>query len=215
MNNSKFIVIEGLEGAGKTSAIQTVVDTLKDKGITNLAFTREPGGTPLAEKLRELIKQGIEGEKVTDKAELLMLYAARVQLIENVIKPALADDKWVIGDRHDLSSQAYQGGGRGLDKDLMLSLRNTVLGDFRPDLTLYLDLDPAIGLARARARGELDRIEKESMDFFYRTRERYQALAKDDDSIITIDASQAIEKVQADIRQTLTAWLVQQENKSL
>ncbi|MBG2912789.1 dTMP kinase [Proteus cibarius] len=215
MNNSKFIVIEGLEGAGKTSAIQTVVDTLKDKGITNLAFTREPGGTPLAEKLRELIKQGIEGEKVTDKAELLMLYAARVQLIENVIKPALADGQWVIGDRHDLSSQAYQGGGRGLDKDLMLSLRNTVLGDFRPDLTLYLDLDPAIGLARARARGELDRIEKESMDFFYRTRERYQALANDDDSIITIDASQAIEKVQADIRQTLTAWLVQQENKSL
>ncbi|EST59227.1 dTMP kinase [Proteus hauseri] len=215
MNNSKFIVIEGLEGAGKTSAIQTVIDTLKDKGITNLAFTREPGGTPLAEKLRELIKQGIDGEKVTDKAELLMLYAARVQLVENVIKPALAEGKWVIGDRHDLSSQAYQGGGRGLDKDLMLSLRNTVLGDFRPDLTLYLDLDPAMGLARARARGELDRIEKESMDFFYRTRERYQALAKGDDTIITIDASQTIEKVQTDIRQTLTAWLVQQENKSL
>lgn len=215
MNNSKFIVIEGLEGAGKTSAIQTVVDTLKENGITNLAFTREPGGTPLAEKLRELIKLGIKGEKVTDKAELLMLYAARVQLIENVIKPALAEGKWVIGDRHDLSSQAYQGGGRGLDKDLMLSLRNTVLGDFRPDLTLYLDLDPAIGLARARARGELDRIEKESMDFFYRTRERYQALVKDDDAIITIDASQTIEKVQADIRQTLTVWLIQQENKSL
>ncbi|CRL63685.1 dTMP kinase [Proteus vulgaris] len=215
MNNSKFIVIEGLEGAGKTSAIQTVINTLKEKDITNLAFTREPGGTPLAEKLRELIKQGIEGEKVTDKAELLMLYAARVQLVENVIKPALAEGKWVIGDRHDLSSQAYQGGGRGLDKDLMLSLRNTVLGDFRPDLTLYLDLDPAIGLARARARGELDRIEKESMDFFYRTRERYQALTKDDDSIITIDASQTIDKVQTDIRQALTTWLVQQENKAL
>lgn len=102
MNNSKFIVIEGLEGAGKTSAIQTVVNTLKEKNITNLVFTREPGGTPLAEKLRELIKQGIEGEKVTDKAELLMLYAARVQLVENVIKPALAEGKWVIGDRHDL-----------------------------------------------------------------------------------------------------------------
>ncbi|MBI6530425.1 dTMP kinase [Proteus vulgaris] len=215
MNNSKFIVIEGLEGAGKTSAIQTVINTLKEKNITNLAFTREPGGTPLAEKLRELIKQGIEGEKVTDKAELLMLYAARVQLVENVIKPALAEGKWVIGDRHDLSSQAYQGGGRGLDKDLMLSLRNTVLGDFRPDLTLYLDLDPAIGLARARARGELDRIEKESMDFFYRTRERYQVLTQGDDSIITIDASQTIDKVQADIRQSLITWLVQQENKAL
>lgn len=208
-------MIEGLEGAGKTSAIQTVVETLKQQGITNLAFTREPGGTPLAEKLRELIKQGIEGEKVTDKAELLMLYAARVQLIENVIKPALAEGKWVIGDRHDLSSQAYQGGGRGLDKNLMRSLRDTVLGDFRPDLTLYLDLDPAIGLARARARGELDRIEKESMDFFYRTRERYQSLATEDASIMTIDASQSMDKVQADIRQTLTTWLVEQENKAL
>lgn len=214
MKNSKFIVIEGLEGAGKTSAIQTVVDTLKQQGITDLAFTREPGGTPLAEKLRELIKQGIEGEKVTDKAELLMLYAARVQLVENVIKPALAQGKWVIGDRHDLSSQAYQGGGRGIDKALMKSLRDTVLADFKPDLTLYLDLNPAVGLARARARGELDRIEKESMDFFYRTRERYQALAKEDASIITIDASQDIDKVQADIRDVLNQWLTQ-ENSAL
>ncbi|EPF6087431.1 dTMP kinase [Proteus mirabilis] len=214
MKNSKFIVIEGLEGAGKTSAIQTVVDTLKQQGITDLAFTREPGGTPLAEKLRELIKQGIKGEKVTDKAELLMLYAARVQLVENVIKPALAQGKWVIGDRHDLSSQAYQGGGRGIDKALMKSLRDTVLADFKPDLTLYLDLDPAVGLARARARGELDRIEKESMDFFYRTRERYQALAKEDTSIITIDASQDIDKVQADIRDVLNQWLTQ-ENSAL
>lgn len=214
MKNSKFIVIEGLEGAGKTSAIQTVVDTLKQQGIIDLAFTREPGGTPLAEKLRELIKQGIEGEKVTDKAELLMLYAARVQLVENVIKPALAQGKWVIGDRHDLSSQAYQGGGRGIDKALMKSLRDTVLADFKPDLTLYLDLDPAVGLARARARGELDRIEKESMDFFYRTRERYQALAKEDASIITIDASQDIDKVQADIRDVLNQWLTQ-ENSAL
>ncbi|HGM9853109.1 TPA: dTMP kinase [Proteus mirabilis] len=214
MKNSKFIVIEGLEGAGKTSAIQTVVDTLKQQGITDLAFTREPGGTPLAEKLRELIKQGIKGEKVTDKAELLMLYAARVQLVENVIKPALAQGKWVIGDRHDLSSQAYQGGGRGIDRALMKSLRDTVLADFKPDLTLYLDLDPAVGLARARARGELDRIEKESMDFFYRTRERYLALAKEDASIITIDASQDIDKVQADIRDVLNQWLTQ-ENSAL
>lgn len=206
-------MIEGLEGAGKTSAIQTVIDTLKQHGITRLAFTREPGGTPLAERLRELIKQGIAGEIITDKAELLMLYAARVQLVENVIKPALAEGKWVIGDRHDLSSQAYQGGGRNMDQALMLSLRDTVLGDFRPDLTLYLDLDPAIGLARAKARGELDRIEKESLDFFNRTRERYQALAKADASIKTIDASQPIDKVQAAIRETLIHWLAQ-ENKT-
>ncbi|MGI8465456.1 dTMP kinase [Pectobacterium punjabense] len=208
--NSKFIVIEGLEGAGKTTARNIVVDTLRSHGVKEVVFTREPGGTPLAEKLRGLIKQGIADEKVTDKAEVLMLYAARVQLVDNVIKPALADGKWVIGDRHDLSSQAYQGGGRGIDQQLLRSLRDTVLGDFRPDLTLYLDLPPAIGLQRARQRGELDRIEQESLAFFDRTRSRYQELAAEDDSILTIDASQSIDAVSADIQATLQQWLQQQ-----
>lgn len=204
---NQFIVIEGLEGAGKTTAINTVVDTLNQAGITDIVFTREPGGTPLAEKLRELIKQGIEGDKVTDKAELLMLYAARVQLVETVIKPALAAGKWVVGDRHDLSSQAYQGGGREIDHQLMKSLRDLVLGEFKPSLTLYLDLSPELGLQRARSRGELDRIEKESLAFFERTRHRYLELAEEDETILTVDASQNIEQVQYDIRQTLTQWL--------
>ncbi|APC12223.1 dTMP kinase [Providencia rettgeri] len=204
---NQFIVIEGLEGAGKTTAINTVVDTLNQAGITDIVFTREPGGTPLAEKLRELIKQGIEGDKVTDKAELLMLYAARVQLVETVIKPALAAGKWVVGDRHDLSSQAYQGGGREIDLQLMKSLRDLVLGEFKPSLTLYLDLSPELGLQRARSRGELDRIEKESLAFFERTRHRYLELAAEDETILTVDASQNIEQVQYDIRQTLTQWL--------
>ncbi|EJD6376307.1 MULTISPECIES: dTMP kinase [Providencia] len=204
---NQFIVIEGLEGAGKTTAINTVVDTLNQAGITDIVFTREPGGTPLAEKLRELVKQGIAGDKVTDKAELLMLYAARVQLVETVIRPALAAGKWVVGDRHDLSSQAYQGGGREIDRHLMQSLRDLVLGDFKPSLTLYLDLPPELGLQRARSRGELDRIEKESLAFFERTRRRYLELAAGDETILTIDASQNIEQVQHDIRQTLTEWL--------
>lgn len=209
--NSKFIVIEGLEGAGKTTARDTVVATLRAQGINDIVFTREPGGTPLAEKLRDLIKQGIDGEVLTDKAEVLMLYAARVQLVENVIKPALARGSWVVGDRHDLSSQAYQGGGRGIDSKLMTSLRDTVLGEFRPDLTLYLDLPPVVGLARARARGELDRIEQESLAFFERTRARYVELAAADSSIKTIDASQPIEQVSESISQVLKQWLINRE----
>ncbi|MGP2515580.1 dTMP kinase [Yersinia sp. 2545 StPb PI] len=209
--NSKFIVIEGLEGAGKTTARDTVVATLRAQGINDIVFTREPGGTPLAEKLRDLIKQGIDGEVLTDKAEVLMLYAARVQLVENVIKPALARGSWVVGDRHDLSSQAYQGGGRGIDSQLMTSLRDTVLGEFRPDLTLYLDLPPVVGLARARARGELDRIEQESLAFFERTRARYLELAAADSSIKTIDASQSLEQVSTSISRVLTQWLASWE----
>ncbi|MDR6298882.1 dTMP kinase [Pantoea dispersa] len=207
---SKFIVIEGLEGAGKTTAREAVVAVLHEQGIEDVVFTREPGGTPLAEQLRVLVKQGIDGEQVSDKAELLMLYAARVQLVENVIKPALARGAWVVGDRHDLSSQAYQGGGRGLDTQLMTTLRDAVLGDFRPDLTLYLDVTPEIGLQRARARGELDRIEQESLNFFTRTRERYHALAAADPTIKTIDATQPIENVTASLKAVLRQWLAGQ-----
>lgn len=208
---SKFIVIEGLEGAGKTTAIQVVVETLRRHGINEMVFTREPGGTPLGEALRRLIKEGVDNDVVTDKAELLMLYAARVQLVENVIKPALARGAWVIGDRHDLSSQAYQGGGRGVDPLLLATLRDLVLGAFRPDLTLYLDLPPALGLQRARARGELDRIEQESLVFFERTRRRYQELAAQDPSIITVDASRNLEQVGAAVGETLTRWLGRQD----
>ncbi|MDG2939396.1 dTMP kinase [Bisgaard Taxon 10/6] len=204
--NGKFIVLEGLEGAGKTTALRTVVEQLRAFGITDLVFTREPGGTPLAEKLRQLIKHETE-EPVTDKAELLMLYAARIQLVENVIKPALAAGKWVIGDRHDLSSQAYQGGGRGLDRRFMQTLKDCVLGDFEPDFTLYLDIDPAVGLARARGRGELDRIERAGLDFFNRTRTRYLELVRDNPKAVVINAQQNIEQVTADIQSAVKKFV--------
>ncbi|VEI58408.1 thymidylate kinase [Pasteurella multocida] len=207
MKTGKFIVLEGIEGAGKTTARDSIVRALNAYGIQDIVFTREPGGTPLAEKLRHLIKHETE-EPVTDKAELLMLYAARIQLVENVIKPALAEGKWVIGDRHDMSSQAYQGGGRQLDKTLLLTLKETVLGDFEPDLTLYLDIDPVLGLTRARGRGALDRIEQQNIDFFQRTRQRYLELVQDNPKACCIDASNEIDKVSADVQSAVENWLI-------
>lgn len=200
--SGKFIVIEGLEGAGKSTAVSYVLDWLHQQGISQIDTTREPGGTPLAEKMRAIVKE-VHDEPLTIQAELLLMYAARVQLVENRIKPALASDKWVVGDRHDLSSQAYQGGGRGIDAVLINQIKQAVLGDFAPDLTLYLDIDPAVGLERARQRGELDRIEQEALAFFQRTRVRYLELAKQDPTIHIIDAAQSPQQVQTAIHAAL------------
>ncbi|MCR9026073.1 dTMP kinase [Aeromonas caviae] len=203
---SKFIVIEGLEGAGKSSAVRYVTDYLQAHGVARIECTREPGGTPLAERMRAIVKE-IHDERLTVESELLLMYASRVQLVETRIKPALADGIWVVGDRHDLSSQAYQGGGRGIDANLIGAIKRAVLGDFKPDLTLYLDIDPAIGLQRARHRGELDRIELEQIGFFERTRQRYLELAAADDSIQVIDAGLPPAQVKAAIEAALEHYL--------
>ncbi len=199
-SKGRFIVVEGLEGAGKTSAIETIRHWLNQHQIQFIC-TREPGGTPLAEQIRTLVKQ-VQDEQVAPETELLLMYASRVQLVKTVIQPALQQGCWVLGDRHDLSSRAYQGGGRQLDEELINSIRQAVLGDLTPDLTLYLDIDPAIGLQRAQARGELDRIELEQLAFFQRTRAKYQHIAAMEDHIVTIDASQPMPQVQ---QQILTA----------
>ncbi|MCF5915244.1 dTMP kinase [Aeromonas veronii] len=203
---SKFIVIEGLEGAGKSSAVRYVTEYLQRHGINRIECTREPGGTPLAERMRAIVKE-VHDERLTIEAELLLMYASRVQLVETRIKPALADGVWVVGDRHDLSSQAYQGGGRGIDAQLIGAIKQAVLGNFKPDLTLYLDIDPALGLQRARHRGELDRIELEQLSFFERTRTRYLELAAKDNSIVVIDAAQTPEQVKAAIERALDHYL--------
>lgn len=197
----RFIVVEGLEGAGKTSAIRTIEQWLNEHQIKFIS-TREPGGTPLAEQIRMLVKQ-VQDEQVAPETELLLMYASRVQLVKTVIQPALQRGCWVLGDRHDLSSRAYQGGGRQLDETLITTIRQAVLGQLTPDLTLYLDIDPAIGLQRAQARGELDRIELEQLAFFQRTRAKYQQIAAAEPHIITIDANQSIEQVQRQILNAL------------
>lgn len=199
---AKFIVVEGLEGAGKSTAISHIQRYLQQLG-KEVICTREPGGTPLAESLRSLVKQVQTTETVAPQTELLLMYAARMQLVCNVIQPALAQGKWVLADRHDMSSRAYQGGGRQLDEQFINQLRQAVLGDLRPDLTLYLDIDPAIGLERARQRGELDRIEQEQLAFFQRTRQRYLQIAASEANIVVIDASQPIASVQQQLTTAL------------
>lgn len=203
----KFIVIEGLEGAGKSTAIDIVKQVLTDVG-EDYVCTREPGGTPMAESIRECVKHDWD-EEVTVEAELLLMYAARVQLLENTIKPNLAKGIWVIGDRHDLSSQAYQGGGRQINADKMSALSNIALNGFKPDITLYLDVEPEEGLKRARGRGELDRIELAGIAFFERTRKRYLEIAEQDNTVHTINTMQDMQQVHVDIRNCLTALLGQ------
>ncbi|RDK86002.1 UNVERIFIED_ORG: thymidylate kinase [Idiomarina abyssalis] len=203
--SGKFIVIEGLEGAGKSSAIASVVTHLQAKGV-QVETVREPGGTPLAESLRDLVKKKWE-EKVSPTTELLLMYASRVQLVDNIIKPALSKNRWVIGDRHDLSSRAYQGGGRELGDELLQKIRKITLGNFTPDLTLLLDVEEKKGLERARERGELDRIEEEDLAFFQRTRQRYLNIAAKDPSIIVIDANQSMLDVHQSILRAIEEYL--------
>ncbi len=161
----KLIVVEGLEGAGKSTAIITITDLLKQQGYTVLQV-REPGGTAIGEQLRAIIKNTDYKEVLTDKTELLLMYAARLQLLQEVIKPALQQGHWVVADRFELSSFAYQGGGRGLDKNLIQQLSTFCLQGFQPDLILYLDLQPELGMQRVIRRGKPIELSNKKSIFF-------------------------------------------------
>jgi len=206
MNQGKFIVVEGIEGAGKSSAIAIIESILEQHNIAYIK-TREPGGTPLAESLRDIVKSASHEEELTQETELLLMYASRSQLLANRILPALKQGQWVIGDRHDLSSQAYQGGGRNFDDEVMNAIADVTLKGFTPDLTIYLDIDPELGLSRAKARGELDRIELEKIEFFHRVRNKYCQIAQQDNKITTIDASQAMKAVHHDIQHVIERFI--------
>lgn len=205
-SSGKFIVIEGLEGAGKSSAVAILSEAIQVSG-RKVINTREPGGTPMAEAIRDVVKHDWPNENVTIEAELLLMYAARAQLVQNVILPNLQAGNWVLGDRHDMSSQAYQGGGRQIDQSMLENLRAITLKDFKPDFTLYLDVEPKVGLERAKGRGELDRIEQEDLSFFERTRQRYLMLAGQDENTVVIDTMQSIEAVHADIKLAINGFL--------
>lgn len=174
----RLIVFEGIEGAGKTSQIEPLAQRLRARGRAVLA-TREPGGPPIAERIRQLLLDP-ENRGLCADAELLLVFAARAEHLAKVILPALAAGTWVLSDRFTDATYAYQGGGRGLDSARIAVLEELVQGALRPDLTLVFDLPPALGLARARARrsGEPDRFESERVAFFAAAREVYLGRAR-------------------------------------
>lgn len=198
----KFITIEGSEGVGKSTNIEFIKHYLLGKGI-DLLVTREPGGTPLAENIRDLLLQKRD-ESVDETAELLLMFAARAQHLNTVILPAIQAGRWVLSDRFTDSTYAYQGGGRGLDRSLISQLEMLVQKDMQPDLTFYLDIDVKLGLARVSRRVELDRFEDQHIDFFERVRAEYLRRVKaNSERYKVIDASQTLEYVQGDIEKVL------------
>lgn len=204
----KLIVIEGLEGAGKSTAVNTIIEFLTQLDI-NTITTREPGGTVIGEVLREVIKNPEYKDVLDDKSELLLLYTARIQLLEQVIKPSLKQGIWVIADRFELSTMAYQGGGRGLDQEMIQRLSAFALAGFKPDLTLYLDISPEEGMQRVRSRGAFDRIEQQSIDFFNRVHDSYLEHIQKNPNAIKIDASRPLPVVQQAIQDALQAFIEQ------
>ena len=194
----RFISVEGGEGAGKSSNLEHIVATLRRRGI-DPEITREPGGTPLAEELRALLLAPRE-ESLAPMTELLLMFAARAQHLAERIEPALAAGRWVVCDRFTDATFAYQGGGRELDPAHIETLAALVHPTRWPDLTLYLDLAPEQGLARARGRGEPDRIERESRCFFERVRAVYVDRARaEPERFAVIDASRSLDEVRADV----------------
>ncbi len=202
----KFIVVEGGEGVGKSTNIDYIKVLLEESG-KKVVVTREPGGTALGEKIRELLLDK-DGAAINADTELLLMFAARAQHIAEVIMPALERGQWVLCDRFTDASYAYQGGGRGLPLDRIASLEDWVQGALCPDSVIILDAPTAIGAQRVTKRGDKDRFEQEANAFFERVRNTYLQRAESDPSRYhVIDASQPLEQVQSSIKTVLTKIL--------
>ena len=201
-----FLTLEGSEGVGKSTNIEHITQYLERRGI-EYVLTREPGGTALAEKIRDLLL-AVHEEPMSELTELLLVFAARAQHLDKVIQPALSKGKWVVCDRFTDATFAYQGAGRGLSTETIGQLQLLVQGELRPDLTLILDLDPEIGLARASNRGELDRFELEQQSFFRHVRQGYLDIAQaEPERCKVIDASKPLTDVKLDLLAALEQGL--------
>ena len=203
----RFITIEGGEGAGKSTAQTYLAERLIAQGISVLQ-TREPGGTPLAEAIRSNLLS-VDEEAPVEMAELLLVFAARAQHLARVIEPALDQGQWVLCDRFTDATYAYQGAGRGLSAELIGKLEALVQGDRRPDTVILLDMPPEIGLARAKARGTLDRFEREEQAFFERVRQGYLERAEEfPDRYVVVDATQELSEVQKSLQAVMAGWSI-------
>ena len=206
MKQGKFISFEGIEGCGKTTQIAKLSDYLKQRSLAH-TITREPGGTAVGEGIRKILLHS-ETIHITAASELLLFYASRSQNIIEKIKPALDRNEVVICDRFYHASMAYQGYGRGIPLDFITRLTDLVCDRFRPELTILLDIEPAVGLARARARNhgraeDEGRFEMETLDFYSRVRNGYLELAAQDPGIRVIQADRPIEEVHREIVRVL------------
>ncbi len=202
----RFITLEGSEGSGKSTNLAFIHQQLQAAGL-DVVLTREPGGTPLSERIRELLLDHRNSTMHSD-TELLLMFAARAQHIREVILPALERGQWVLCDRFTDATYAYQGAGRGIDVARIAQLEQWVQGDLRPDLTFFLDLPVSVGLARASERAELDRFEREQIDFFERVRHGYLAqVERYPKRYRLVDASQPLEQVQAQLAGQISDYL--------
>lgn len=204
MKRGRFITLEGGEGVGKTTNLTLIADILARHGHDVLA-TREPGGTPLAEEIREVLLAHRD-ERVTPLAEALLVFAARAQHVHTVIEPALAEGRWVLCDRFTDSTFAYQAGGRGLESAVVEQLAAWVHGARWPDLTLYLDAPVDTAMARIAGR-EQDRFEGERRAFFDRVRAVYRQRARSEGRVVEIDASRPLADVSADVTAAVDRFL--------
>ena len=199
MTKGKFITIDGVEGAGKSTQIDLICSYLHQKGI-EVVRTREPGGTAVGEKIRSVLLD-VENQEMHSDTELLLMFSSRNELIQNKIIPALNEGFWVVSDRFTDASFAYQGGGRMLNLDRIDKIADWVLGDFKPDLTLLLDVSVEVGMERIESRAAKDRIELEERAFFERVRSVFVSRSEAfPDRIKLIDANDSVEGIQSKIR---------------
>ncbi|MEN8106841.1 MAG: dTMP kinase [Pseudomonadota bacterium] len=206
----RFITVEGIEGVGKTTNLEYLQQLIAAAG-KELVATREPGGTPLGEAIRGLLLDP-QYKGMNPDCELQLMFAARAEHLDKVIRPAIEAGKWVLCDRFTDATYAYQGGGRGLDMEKITALEQLVQGDFRPDLTLLLDVPVEVGLARANNRSTPDRFEQEKVDFFERVRQAYLDMARQHDGRYrVIDASRPLAQVQEQLDSVMRTFMQKQD----